>query len=69
MTYSEVLKDIEYRIGICGSARALARHWHISVQYLCDVRKGRRQPGPCILKAMGLKRETTFRHIYKRARP
>lgn len=66
MTYRALLAEIEYAIGINGSARALAEHWGVSAQYLCDIRKGRRQPGPSILKAMKLKRTTTYTTTYEK---
>lgn len=42
-----------------GSLRALAQEWECSAMYLCDLRKGRRTPGPKILKALGIKKIVT----------
>ena len=69
MNIRSVLNEIEYQIGINGSCRTLAKHWKISTQYLCDIRKGRRQPGPAVLKAMGLKCVTTYTKVYKKVQP
>ncbi len=35
--------------------KAFALSLGISQQYLCDIYKGRRDPGPTILKAVGIK--------------
>jgi hypothetical protein len=40
---------------------AVAEELGISKQYLCDVLKLRRSPGPKVLAGMGLDREVTFR--------
>ena len=40
-----------------GSQRAAARHLGISPQYVCDLLKGRREPGPAVLKKLGLRRD------------
>lgn len=42
------------------SQRNVADEMQISEQYLCDVLKGRRNPGPRILQALGLERKVTY---------
>lgn len=36
------------------SLRAAARRWRVSAAYLSDLRHGRREPGPKILRALHL---------------
>ena len=69
MTHDDILANIESLIEIYGSARALANHWGISVQYLCDIRKGRRQPGNAVLSPMGLTKHVTYTTRYSKAKP
>lgn len=38
----------------------MAQELGISKQYLCDVLAGRREPGPAILEAMGIKRTVRY---------
>ena len=60
MTQADVLSHIEKAIRGAGSARQLALDWKVSAQYLSDVRRGRRMPGPLILRAMGLEARPTY---------
>jgi hypothetical protein len=39
---------------------ALAKQLGLSAQYLCDVLLGRREPGPKMLKALGLRKEVRY---------
>ena len=39
-----------------GSQRLAAQALGVSDAYLCDLKKGRREPGPKILTALGLRR-------------
>lgn len=55
MTPKEVLRMIERLIGPATNA-AMAKQWKVSPQYLHDVRHGRREPGPAILDALGLRK-------------
>jgi hypothetical protein len=48
------LRFFEARIGEFPSLRAAARRWRVSAAYLSDLRHGRREPGPKILKALRL---------------
>lgn len=56
MSADEVRKMVEARAGEVGTMRALARAWKVSPAYLSDVINGKREPGPAILKALGLRR-------------
>lgn len=50
-----VLAHINGLVMRAGSLRALARTWDISAPYLSDVLLGKRNPGPKILKHLGLR--------------
>ena len=63
MTLDDLLAKLEQAVRHCGSAKALAAEWQISEQHLCDMRKGRRHPGPLVLKAMHLEQVVTYRKL------
>ena len=50
-----------------GSQRALAKELGVSEPYLSDVIRGRREPGPKLLKARGLERVVDYRAVKKGA--
>lgn len=60
MTEDQVRALIERLILEAGSLRALARRWKITPAYLSDLRRGRRAPGPHVLRPLGLKRVVTI---------
>ena len=43
------------------SQSQVARDFGISAPYLCDLLAGRRDPGPKLLKAMGIVKEVIYR--------
>lgn len=43
-----------------GSQSAVAKRLGISASYLHDILNGTRQPGPKVLKSLGLKRKTVY---------
>jgi transcriptional regulator with XRE-family HTH domain len=43
-----------------GSQKDMASVLRVSPQYLNDFLKGRREPGPSILKELGLRREVRY---------
>lgn len=45
------------------SQKALAEELGITPSYLCDVLQRRRDPGPQVLRALGLERVVTYREI------
>ncbi len=63
MTRTEVVALIEHAIANAGSARQLALDWGISAMYLCDVRHGRRDPGPSILKVLKLTKQVSYNYV------
>lgn len=42
-----------------GSLRAVAREWGCSAMYVCDLRRGRRTPGPKLQKLLGVRKVVT----------
>ena len=59
----EVLDRIAARIRVAGSQKAAAAALGISAQYLTDILNGRREPGPKMLKALGLERISSYREV------
>ena len=60
MTKTQLLNRIEAAIKQAGSAKNLASQWDLSAAYLSDVRNGRREPGPAILRNLGLSATTSY---------
>ena len=54
MTKAEVIELLQKQIARAGSQNAYAREIGVSQPYLNDVMNGRREPGPAILRALGL---------------
>ena len=50
----EVCRRLTAACKAAGGQRAFARKHSMSDGYVCDVLNGRRDPGPSILKALGL---------------
>jgi transcriptional regulator with XRE-family HTH domain len=48
------------------SLRAFARDIGVSAPYLSDVLRGNRDPGPTLLKVLGLERVRTVSLVYER---
>ena len=64
MEIGQVLFRISHRILEAGSLRKMALEWGISAPYLSDVVRGRRNPGPSILKHFNLKAVKTCKTVY-----
>lgn len=56
--FRELLKTLT---GIHGSQKELAYYLGISASYMNDLVRGRREPGPKVLKAMMLERVVCYR--------
>lgn len=56
MTRRQVLQIVESERDAAGGVRALARKWRLSAPYISDVLRGRRDPGPKVLKKLGLRK-------------
>ena len=67
MTHADVVKLIQAKIEKAGSLRKQALRWKISAPYLSDVMLGRRQPGPAILRRLGLTVRKVVTRTYDRA--
>lgn len=59
MNADEMRALVVRRIEAAPSLRKLAASWGVSPSYLVDLRLGRRDPGPAILKHFGLRRVVT----------
>lgn len=60
---SEVIEDIQQLVLSLSTQKAVARHLHISPQYLGDVLRGRREPGPALLKRLGWKKVVGYKQV------
>lgn len=61
MLQEGVVKLVQEQVKLCGgSQKTVAFNLGISPQYLNDVLKYRREPGPKILKALGLVKKVTY---------
>lgn len=58
MTVEEVRERLRAHIDKAGGHTAFAREHGVSTVYLQDAVAGRRAPGPAILQAIGLEKET-----------
>ena len=66
MTARDVVNLLNQTIKQHGSAKAVATRMGLSQQYLCDVRKGRREVSDRLASMLGLRRIVTFEPIGKR---
>jgi len=63
MTRDDLIKVLEQRAKRAGSRSALAREMGVSPAYVGDVLLGKRDPGPAILKVLGLRRQVQITYI------
>jgi len=63
-TTEEVNELLRVAVERAGSVADLARHLHVTSQYVCNVLGGRSRPGPRILRHLGIER--TEERIYRR---
>ncbi len=66
MTTRDVVNLLNQTIQQHGSAKAVAARMGLSPQYLCDVRKGRREVSDRLAQKLGLRRIVTFEPIGNR---
>ena len=60
-TLHEVLADLKQRVKAAdGNQAAVARELGINPQYLNDILRKRREPGPMVLRAMGWKKSVSY---------
>lgn len=56
----DVILRLERACAAAGTSKAWAQKHGVSEQYVCDVRLRRREPGPSILEALGLRAVTFY---------
>ena len=55
LTKDEFMALLNRRVTAAGSQAQFAQSNNLSAQYVCDVLKNRRSPGPKVLSALGLR--------------
>ena len=60
MTDEQVRKLLDEAVRKAGSQQSAAARLGISDAYLSDLRRGKRAPGPKVLKALGLTRRDSY---------
>lgn len=65
MTLAGFRRELKRMAVEAGSQRELARKLGISPMLICDILKGRRDPGEKTLGAMGMKREVVITRSVK----
>lgn len=63
MTADDVRDLVRRHIAIAGSQSKWAGEVQISQGYISDFLKGFREPGPHILRVLGLERQMTYRKV------
>ncbi|BAQ45897.1 MULTISPECIES: hypothetical protein [Methylobacterium] len=62
MTVDEVRERLRASIDKAGGQTAFAREHRVSTVYVHDALAGRRDPGPAILRALGLTKHTSVEY-------
>ena len=62
----DIVSFLRHEQDRAGSLTALAKDVGVSLSYLSDVCNGRRDPGPVILKYLGLRKRVTYELIDER---
>jgi hypothetical protein len=60
MTKEALVRDLQKRIESAGSQYRVADSLEVSNSHLTDVLQGRRDPGPKLLRALGLTKVVTY---------
>lgn len=60
ITRDEIMKIIRQRLERAGSQRALAKELGISTQYMNDILRNNREPGPLVLRALGIEKHVVY---------
>jgi hypothetical protein len=61
MTKETLIETLRRRVNLAGTAYRAAADLDVSDSHLSDVLKGRREPGPKLLKALKLEKIVTYR--------
>lgn len=71
LTIKDVVALLDEQVRLCGySQKTVAFNLGISPQYLNDILRNRGEPGPKVLKALGLEKASVYKHkkiVYKRS--
>jgi hypothetical protein len=62
-TQAALLEVLRREVAGSGSQEIVAKRLRVSPQYLCDVLKGRREPGRKLLDALGYRRITVYEKL------
>lgn len=62
-TPAALLERIRIVVAGAGNQKAAAKRLGVSEQYLCDVLKGRREPGKKLLNALGYRRVVVYESV------
>ena len=60
MTRDELVQLLQQKIQRAGTQTAIAKELGITPAYLGDVLRGKRDPGPSLLNALGFRRVITY---------
>lgn len=66
---SEVIDDIQQLVNSLSTQKKVAEYLGISTQYLTDILKGRRDPGPMVLRKLGFEKVIGYKYIGKNPKP
>lgn len=62
-TEAALLERLRIVVAGAGNQQLAARQLGVSAQYLCDVIKGRREPGKKLLDALGYRRVVVYEQV------
>jgi len=65
MTKDDVLTLIRQGVEVAGSQSAFARRCNVTTQYINDILRGRRDPGPKILDMLGVEKTVVYTVSYR----
>ena len=66
MTRDELVQLLQHKIQQAGTQTAVAKELGITPAYLGDVLRGKREPGPSVLNALGLRSVITYEKAGKK---
>lgn len=65
LDHNQLVSLLKQEARNAGSQKILAMKWGVSQQQLSDVIKGRRMPGPKLLKMLGYEAEMMYKKVYR----
>lgn len=63
MKYDQVVEMLRREVSRAGAQSRWAESHGMSQSYVANVLRGRNEPGPLVLEALGLERVVTYRRI------